>query len=64
MCKYCENGSSIKSQDDDVDAIIDDGYFNVLTMPQISKDKGFPMVDKIAIFKFKFCPLCGHKLES
>lgn len=65
MCDYCKNGSSIKSQDADVDAIIDeDGYFNVLTMPDASKEKGFPMVDRLAVFKFKFCPICGCTLEN
>lgn len=65
MCKFCEKQESIASCDKDVDAIIDDeGYFNVLQMPEASKEKGFPMVDKIAVFKFPFCPFCRRMLVS
>lgn len=62
MCKYCENGNSISSCDDDIDAIIDDeGYFNVLNTPAERYNSGMPMVDRVAVFKFDFCPFCRRK---
>lgn len=65
MCKFCEKQESIASCDNDADAIIDDeGYFNVLQMPDASKEKGFPMVDRIAVFKFPFCPFCQRTLAT
>lgn len=65
MCKFCEKQESIASCDKDVDAIIDDeGYFNVLQMPEASKERGFPMVDRIAVFKFPFCPFCQRTLAA
>ena len=55
----CKTQSSIKSQDKDIDAILDDqGYFNVIN------NEGDPQfVERMAVFKFKFCPLCGDKLS-
>ncbi len=54
----CMNQGSIKSQDKDVDAILDEqGYFNVIN------NEGDPQfVERMAVFKFKFCPLCRRKL--
>ena len=55
----CETQGSIKSQDKDVDAILDEqGYFNVIN------NEGDPQfVERVAVFKFNFCPLCGKKLS-
>lgn len=65
MCEYCEKETSIASCDEDVDAIIDsEGYLNVLETPSERYKSGMPMADRIAVFKFDFCPKCGRKLEE
>lgn len=48
-----------QSEGKETDAILDDqGYFNVIN------NEGDPQfVDRMAVFKFKFCPLCGDKLS-
>ena len=63
MCDHCVKESSIASCDDDIDAIIDnEGYFNVLNTPADRYKSEMPMADRIAVFKFAFCPMCGRKL--
>lgn len=60
MCWYCDEQKSIKSQDPDVDAILDEqGCFNVIN------NEGDPQfVERSAVFKFNYCPMCGAKLEE
>lgn len=64
MCWYCEEQTPIKSQDEDVDAIIEDGYFRVLQTPEGRENSGMEIVDTVAVFKFAYCPKCGRRLDD
>lgn len=59
-CAYCHRQVPIQSQDKDVDAILDEeGYFNVIN------NEGDPQfVERAAVFKFNYCPICGDPLNK
>ena len=64
-CEFCKNEKSLLSDRKDIYATLQDGKMLINEdAKHESCAPGLRWVNIVAMFDFKFCPLCGNKVKE